>query len=78
MRLAAEVFNVTNRRNVSSVEERGFLVGAENGGIVPLIYQDAAAIATEGLNTQPFGTVTAASTGLARERQMQFSLHLEF
>ena len=27
-----------------------------------------------GLNTQPFGTVTAASTGLARERQMQLSL----
>ena len=78
MRLAAEVFNVTNRRNVSSVEERAFLVGAESGGIVPLVYQDAKAIAGEGLNSQPFGTVTAASTGLARERQMQLSLHLEF
>ncbi len=78
LRLSAEIFNLTNRRNISSVEERAFLVGTASGGATPLVFQDAAAIAAEGLNTQPFGTVTSAGTSLARERQIQLSLHLNF
>ena len=77
-RLSAEVFNVTNRLNITSVEERAFLVGTAAGGVTPLVYQDAAAIAAEGLNTQAFGTVTAANSSLARERQIQLSLKVEF
>ncbi|WP_157477682.1 TonB-dependent receptor [Granulicella tundricola] len=78
LRLSAEIFNLPNRTNLSSVETRAFLVGTKTAGITPLVFQDAAAIAAEGLNTQPFGTPTAASTSLARERQIQLSLHLEF
>jgi hypothetical protein len=81
LRIAAEAFNLTNRRNLSSVEQRAFLVGvpgATTVGVTPLIYQDAAAIATEGLNTPAFGTPTAASTSLLRARQIQLSLRLEF
>ncbi len=78
IRLSAELFNLTNRRNISSVQERAFLVGTATGGVTPLLFQDASAIASEGLNTQPFGTATSASTSLARERQIQLSLHLNF
>jgi hypothetical protein len=78
LRFSAEIFNVTNRRNISSVEERAFLVGTTVGGVTPLVFQDAATIATEGLNTQAFGSPTASSTSLARERQIQLSLHVEF
>ena len=69
---------MTNRRNISSVEERAFLVGTAVGGVTPLVFQDAATIATEGLNTQAFGTPTSSSTSLARERQVQLSVRLEF
>ena len=75
---SAEAFNLLNHRNVSSVVQRAFVVGSAAGGVTPLIFQDAAAIAAEGLNTQPFGTPNAASTSLSRGRQIQFSLKLEF
>jgi hypothetical protein len=78
VRLAAEIFNLTNRMNLSSVEERAFLVGTASGGVTPLVFQDAATIAAEGLTTQAFGTPTAASSSLARERQVQLSLRVEF
>ena len=78
LRLSAEAFNLTNRVNLSSVEERAFLVGTPTAGVTPLVFQDASALASEGLTTQPFGTPTASSTNLSRERQIQLSLHLEF
>ncbi|QHN05202.1 hypothetical protein FTO74_18970 [Granulicella sp. WH15] len=78
LRLSAEAFNLTNRLNLSSVSQRAYLVGTAVSGVTPLIFQDAATIASEGLNTQPFGAPTSASTSLNRERQIQLGLHLEF
>ncbi len=73
-----EAFNLTNRVNYSAVTERAFLVGAPVNGITPLIFQDAAAIASEGLNTRPFGAFTSSSAQGAKERQLQFGLRLDF
>jgi hypothetical protein len=73
-----EVFNVGNRVNYSGVTERAFLVGEAVGGVTPLVFQDAAAIAAEGLNAKAFGTRTAAGTDTARERQVQVGLRVEF
>ncbi len=78
VRGVAEVFNVTNRVNYSGVTERAFLVGTAVSGVTPLVFQDAAAVATEGLNVRPFGAYTAAGTGGAAERQVQVGLRLEF
>ena len=75
---SAEAFNLLNHMNVSSVSQRAYLVGTPVAGITPLVFQNAAAIAAEGLNTQPFGTPTAASTSLTRERRIQLSLRVEF
>jgi hypothetical protein len=73
-----EAFNVTNHVNYSGVTQRAFLVGTAVNGVTPLVFQDAATVATEGLNVQPFGAYTAAGTNQARERQMQMGLRLEF
>jgi hypothetical protein len=73
-----EVFNVANHVNYSGVETRAFLVGTALNGVTPLMFQNAAAIASEGLNVQPFGTYTAASSGTAQERQIQVGLRAEF
>ena len=78
LRATAEAFNLTNRVNYSAIMQRAFLVGTETNGITPLIFQNAATIASEGLNVQPFGTYTAASTGQSPERQIQLGLRLEF
>jgi hypothetical protein len=78
LRASAEAFNLLNRVNVSSVTERAYLVGTAVNGVTPLVFQSAAAIATEGLNTQAFGTPTAASSGLSRERRVQFGLVVSF
>ncbi len=75
---AVEVFNVANRVNYSGVTQRAFLVGTAVNGVTPLVFQDAAAVATEGLNVLPFGVNTAAGTSHARERQVQMGLRLEF
>jgi hypothetical protein len=75
---SAEVFNLLNHRNVSSVDQRAYLVGTAVNGVTPLVFQNAAAIAAEGLNTPPFGTPTAAATSLARARQIQFSVRFAF
>jgi hypothetical protein len=74
----AEVFNVANRVNYSGIVERAFLVGTVSGGVTPLVFQDAAAVATEGLNVRPFGTFTGASTSLERERRVQLGVRVEF
>ena len=73
-----EVFNLANRVNYSGVTQRAFLVGTAVSGVTPLVFQDAAAVSTEGLNVRPFGAFTAAGTSEARERQVQLGLRLEF
>ena len=60
----AEAFNLFNADNIARVETRAFLLGtpatigdSTATGPTPLIFQDAAEIATEGLTTAvPFGT----------------------
>lgn len=80
----AEAFNLLNERNLSSLETRAFLLGsnATIGGVptgpTPLVFQDAAEIATEGIATEPFGTPTSSTTGMSRERRVQFGLRLQF
>jgi hypothetical protein len=83
LRATAEAFNVTNRRNYSGITQRAFLVGTSGtgtapAGVTPLVFQNAATVATEGLNVQPFGAYTAAATSQTRERQLQLGLRLEF
>jgi hypothetical protein len=78
MRGSVEVFNLTNRLNYSAIMQRAFLVGTETNGVTPLIFQNAATIAAEGLNVKPFGTFTAASTGQSSERQVQLGVRVEF
>jgi TonB dependent receptor len=78
LRATAEVFNLENRVNYTSITTRAYLVGPAVGGVTPLIFQDAATVASEGLNVQPFGTYTTASSNSARERQLQLSFKLVF
>jgi hypothetical protein len=78
MKLTADAFNVLNHQNVYGVTQRAFLVGAPVAGVTPLIFQDAATIASEGLNVLPFGAYTAAGTSQARERQVQLGVRVEF
>jgi hypothetical protein len=73
-----EIFNVTNRVNYSGLTQRAFLVGTAVNGVTPLVFQDAAAVAAEGLNVQPFGTFTSASTGQSGERRVQLGVRVEF
>lgn len=74
IRAVADTFNLTNHLNISGVTQRAYLAGTETDGITPLTFQNAANIATEGLNTQPFGTFTAASS----ERRIQLGIRLDF
>ena len=79
----AEIYNVANRVNYSGVNQRAFLVGtagsgSAGSGVTPLVFQDAAAVAAEGLNTRAFGAYTSAATERARERQVQVGVRVEF
>ncbi len=76
--LQADAFNVLNTVNVSRVETRAFLPGAPVGGLTPLIFQDAASIAAEGLSTPAFGTALSSTSGLSRERQVELGARLSF
>ena len=78
VRGSAEAFNLGNRVNYSGVTQRAFLVGTAVNGVTPLVFQDAAAVAAEGLNARAFGTYTAAGTDLSRERRIQVGLRVEF
>ena len=80
MHVFAEAFNLLNERNVSSVETRAFLLGspAQTGAPTPLVFQDAATIASEGLTTPAFGTASSSTTGMSRERRVQFGVRAEF
>jgi hypothetical protein len=77
-RANVEAFNLFNRVNYSGVQQRAFLVGTTSAQGTQLVFQDAATIAGEGLNTRPFGAFTEARVGTGRERQIQFGLKLEF
>jgi len=78
LRASAEAFNVANHVNVTGVTQRAFLVGTAVDGVTPLVFQNAATVASEGLNVQPFGAYTASGSGASREREVQFGLKLEF
>ena len=79
LRLSAEAFNLLNHVNLTAVEQRAFLVGtAGTDGVVPLTFQDAAAIAAEGLTGKPFGAPTSSAASPTRERRLQFGLRLEW
>jgi hypothetical protein len=83
LRGAVEIFNAMNHLNYSGVTQRAFLTGTPGtdgvaAGVTPLVFQDAATVAAEGLNVLPFGAYTAAGVNEARERQVQLGLRLEF
>jgi hypothetical protein len=79
----AQAFNLLNSRSLSRVETRAFLVGTPmvtNGvsGPTPLVFQDAAAVASEGLTTPAFGTPLSSTAGMGREREIELGLRVEF
>ena len=78
LQLVTEAFNLTNHVNYTSTTERAFLVGPTSAGITPLIFQDAQAIAAEGLTSRPFGAFTSSSSDTLKERQLQFGIRLDF
>ena len=78
LQATAEVFNLPNHVNYTSTTTRAYQPGVAANGITPLVFQDAATVMTEGINEQPFGAFTAASTANSRERQVQFGLKLDF
>jgi len=78
-----EAFNLLNTVQLSRVETRAFLVGTPavvNGvtGPTPLIFQDAATIAAEGLTTPAFGTPLSSTGGGSREREVELGVRLRF
>ena len=83
LRGSIEGFNVINRQNYSGVTQRAYMVGTPGTGtaapgVTPLVFQNAATVAAEGLNVRPFGAYTEAGHGLMRERQIQMGLRFEF
>jgi hypothetical protein len=78
LRTSLEAFNVMNHVNYSGITQRAYLAGTPVNGVTPLVFQDAATVATEGLNVQPFGAYTASGRNEARERQVQIGVKLEF
>jgi hypothetical protein len=81
---SVEAFNLWNSRNISSLQTRAFVLETKGSGNCPvvsvptLVFQDAAAIACEGLNTPAFGTPTSSTTGAGRERQIQLAVRARF
>jgi hypothetical protein len=85
LRASAEAFNLTNHLNYSAITQRAFLVGppvplsgTTGPEVTPLVFQDDATVASEGLNVLTFGAFTAAATSQTHERQIQLTLRLEF
>ena len=75
----AQAFNVLNQPAAARVETRAFLPGAATAGQpVPLVFQDAAAVAAEGINTPAFGAALSSAGGWSRERQVELGLRAEF
>ncbi len=79
LRATAEAFNLLNHVNVTAVQQRAFLPGTVGtDGITPLVFQDAATIAAEGLTTQAFGVATSSADAPTRERRLQFGVRLDW
>ena len=78
LRFSAEAFNLLNHVNVTAVEQRAFLSGTAVNGITPLVFQDAATIATEGLTTRAFGAPSGSADSPARERRLQAGFRMEW
>jgi hypothetical protein len=83
MNIFADAFNLLNERNIVSVQTRALLLGnattiGGRTGITPLVFQDAAAIATEGLQVPPFGSPSSSTSGISRERRIQFGIRAKF
>ncbi len=80
MELRADAFNLLNSVSLSRVETRAFLLGtpASVGAPTPLVFQDAAAIASEGLSTPAFGTPLSSTSALSRERQVAVGARVSF
>ncbi len=78
LRLSAEAFNLLNHVNVTAVEQRAFLPGTPVSGVTPLVFQDAATVATEGLTSRPFGVATSSADSPARERRLQAGVRLDW
>ena len=64
-----DAFNVLDTVGLSRVETRAFMVGDSGSvdGMTPLMFQDAATVAAEGLSTPAFGTPLSSTTGLSRK-----------
>ena len=78
LRFSAEAFNLFNRVNVTGLQQRAFLPGKAAAGLTPLVFQDAATIAAEGLPNLAFGTPVSASYSGSRERRLQFGIRTEW
>ncbi|MEK6397133.1 MAG: TonB-dependent receptor, partial [Terriglobus sp.] len=79
LRLMLQAFNALNHVNVTTVEQQAFLIGtADTNGTIPLTYQDAPTLATEGLSSKPFGTPTQSANSPTRERRLQAGLRLQW
>ena len=80
LELRADAFNVLNTVSLSRVETRAFLLGDEGsvGGMTPLVFQDAAAVAAEGISTPAFGTALSSTSGLSRERTLTMGARVRF
>ena len=74
----AEAFNLLNERNLSRVETRAFVLGTPVNGVTPLLFQDAAAVASEGETTPAFGTAVSSTSGASRERLVALGVRVEF
>jgi hypothetical protein len=48
------------------------------GASTPLGFQDSVTIASEGLTTPSFGTANSSTTGMSRERRVQFGVRAQF
>lgn len=74
----AEAFNLFNERDLSRVETRAFLPGTAVNGVTPLVFQDAATIAAEGITTPAFGTATSSTSNGSRERVLTLGMRVAF
>jgi hypothetical protein len=79
----ADAFNLLNERNIMSVQTRAFLLGNATTiggatGLTPLVFQDVAAIVSEGLTTLPFSSSSSSTSGISRERRVQLGIRAQF
>lgn len=79
LRLMVQAYNLLNHVNVTTVEQRAFLVGSAGAdGVVPLTFQDAATVTAEGITGKPFGMASQSANSPTRERRLQAGLRFEW